>query len=205
MVVMTTKTPTDPRPLLLAAAAQVTPYVERVTPDDLDRPTPCDGWVVRDLLSHLVAVAARVPHVLGGGHPFEVPSQVDDVPDDGLAEAWVARQPTLVASLAADDLLARTVHHPAGEMPAAAAIGTYVSELVTHAWDLAAALGDTSGLDDDLASACLAPMRQALPAGTRDEAWVPFGAVVPVAEDARAVDRLVGWVGRDPRWRPTSS
>lgn len=196
----TSQTKTDPRPLLLAAAAQVTPYVDRVGPDDLDRPTPCDGWVVRDLLSHLVAVSARVPHVLGGGHPSEVPSMVEGVPDDGWAAAWAERQPALATAVADDSLMGRTVHHPAGEMPAPAAIGTYVSELVTHAWDLAVALGDTSGLDDDLAAAVLGPIQQALPAEIRGEDRVPFGEVVPVPEDAPALDRLLGWVGRDPRW-----
>lgn len=197
-----TTTQTDPRPALLAAAAQVTPYVERVTTADLDRPTPCDGWVVRDLLAHLVAVADRVPHILRGGHPTDLPSQVAGVPDDAWATTWAGRQPALAAALDQDGLLGRTVHHPAGEMPAAAAIGTYVSELVTHGWDLAAALGDPTGLDDDLAAACLAPLQQALPAEIRGEAWVPFGAVVPVADDAPALDRLLGWVGRDPRWTP---
>ncbi|MFB9314389.1 TIGR03086 family metal-binding protein [Nocardioides plantarum] len=192
----------DPRPLLLAAAAQVTTYVDRVRLDDLDRPTPCAGWTVRDLLSHLVAVSVRVPHVLRGGHPFEVPSQVEGVADRDWAGAWAERQPELVAALGEDAVLERTVHHPAGDMPAAAAIVTYVSELVTHGWDLAAALGDTSGLDDALAATCLAPLQGALPAGIRDEDRVPFGAVVPVPDDAPALDRLLGWVGRDPRWTP---
>ena len=190
----------DPRPLLLAAAAQVTTYVDRVRVGDLDRPTPCADWPVRDLLSHLVAVAVRVPHILGGGHPFDVPSQVEGVADDAWANAWAERQPALADALREDGLLARTVHHPAGEMPARAAIGTYVSELVTHGWDLAVALGDTSGLDDALAATCLAPLQAALPAGIRDEDWVPFGAVIPVPDDAPALDRLLGWVGRDPRW-----
>ncbi|WP_139978800.1 TIGR03086 family metal-binding protein [Nocardioides litoris] len=201
---MTQQTPplTDPRPALLAAAAQLTPYVEGVGETDLDRPTPCDGWVVRDLLAHLLAVADRVPHVLGGGHPSEVPSMVGGLDDAaGLVAGWTDRQPALAAALADDDLLGRTVHHPAGDMPAAAAIGTYVSELLVHAWDLAAALGDTSGLDDRQAEACLPAIVRALPAEIRGEEWVPFGEVVPVADDARATDRLVAWVGRDPGWR----
>lgn len=203
-----TQSQTDPRPALLAAAGQVTALLDRVGPDDLVRPTPCDGWTVRDLLSHLVAVAGRVPHILAGGHPHDVPSMVEGVADDGWRAAWGERQPAFAAALEPDDLLGRTVQHPAGAMPAGAAIGTYVSELVTHGWDLAVALdaggtrGNVAGLDQSLAEACLAPLRRALPPEIRGEDWVPFGAVVPVAEDAAPLDRLLGWVGRDPAWRP---
>lgn len=31
---------------------------------------------------------------------------------------------------------------------------------------------------------------------------IPFADAVPVPDDAPAVDRLVAWQGRDPRWRP---
>ncbi|MDO9454847.1 TIGR03086 family metal-binding protein [Nocardioides sp.] len=197
---MTTKTLTDPRPLLLAAVAQVTPYVERITAADLDRPTPCDGWAVRELLAHLVAVEVRIPHILGGGHPTDLPSAVSGVADDAWLEAWTSARDALVTALADDDVLGRMVQHPAGDMPAPQALGIYVSEVCVHAWDLATALGDTSGLDDAPATACLEPMRRSLTREMRSESWVPFGPVVEVADDASPYERLVGWCGRDPRW-----
>ncbi len=67
----------------------------------------------------------------------------------------------------------------------------------------AAALDRTSLLDQVLAAACLGPIRSFLPAEPRDA--MPFAAVVPVAEDAPAYDRLLGWYGRDPRWQPEHS
>lgn len=195
-----TTTTTDPRPLLLAAVAQVTPYVARLVPADLDRPTPCDGWPVRDLLAHLVAVEVRLAHIVRGGHPFDLPSRVDDVADDGWLAAWTAAGEELRVALDEPGVLARTIHHPAGTFPAPRALVAYVSEVLVHGWDLGTALGDTSGLSDDLAAACLEPVRAFLPATPRGVPRVPFGAVVPVAEDARTVDRLAGWYGRDPGW-----
>lgn len=199
-----TQTRPDPRPVLLAAAAQVTPLVASVTADDLDLPTPCDGWTVRDLLSHLLAVAERVPHVLGGGHPAEVPTQITGISDDAWSSAWTGRQAAFVAALEQPDVMGRTVHHPAGDMPAGQAIGIYVSELAVHAWDLAASLGDVSGLAPAIAEACLAPMQRALTPEMRDLDQVPFGRVVDVAPDASAYDRLVAWCGRDPQWTPAA-
>ncbi|WP_187366680.1 TIGR03086 family metal-binding protein [Nocardioides dongxiaopingii] len=197
-----TDTGTDPRALVLAAAAQARDRIERVRAADLDRPTPCDGWTVRDLLSHLLAVADRIPALLRGGDPRLLPRTVDGVADDGWAAAWTAREPELAAALAEPDVLGRTVTHPAGPMPAAGAMLAYTSELCTHAWDLAAALGDTTGFDDRLAEPCLAPLRAFLPPEVRGADEVPFGAVVPVDDDRPATERLVAWYGRDPRWRP---
>ncbi len=191
----------DPRPRLLAAARQLTPYVDRIGAADLDRATPCTDWAVRDLLAHLVAVERRIVHVLRGGHPFDLPSQVSGVPDTEWAPAWTAGLRELEDALAEPDVLDRTVAHPAGPLPATVALSVYVSELTAHGWDLAAALGDTSGLDQSLAADSLDAVRRILPAEPRATERIPFGPVVEVPADAPAYERLLGWYGRDPRWR----
>ena len=197
-----TTTPTaDPRPRLLAAARQITPYVERAGLADLDRPTPCPDWAVRDLLAHLVAVGRRIPHILGGGHPFDLPSQVTGVADTGWVPAWTETLGALEQALAEPGVLDRTVAHPAGALPAPMALSVYVSELTVHGWDLASALGDTSGLDHTLAEESLEAVRRILPAEPRATERIPFGPVVAVPDDAPAYERLLGWYGRDPRWQ----
>jgi uncharacterized protein (TIGR03083 family) len=45
----------DVRELDRRAVALVTDVVERVRDGDLGRPTPCEGWTVRDLLRHMAA------------------------------------------------------------------------------------------------------------------------------------------------------
>lgn len=206
---MTTQTPlpptsadrsADPRPLVLRAVEQATPLVAAVTGSDLDHPTPCTDWTVRDLLAHLVAVERRVAHIVRGGHPFDVPSQVTGIEDDRWLDAWQQAATDLRAALDEPDVLERTVAHPLGSFPAPVALGVYAGELATHGWDLAAALDRTSLLDQGLAAACLGPIRAFLPAEPRDA--MPFAPVVPVPEDAPAYDRLLGWYGRDPHWMP---
>lgn len=191
----------DARPAFLAALDQMSALVHRLTSSDLDRPTPCDGWAVRDLLSHLVAVEDRIPHVAGGGSPFEVPSQVDGIADDGWIAAWDERLPRL-RSVATDNAdPARLVNHPAGRMPWAIALGTYASELAVHGWDLARSLGLDDALDQQLAAGVLPQMRRALPAEPRGaEIGVPFGPVVETGPHAVPYAQLVGWLGRDPEW-----
>ena len=48
-----TQNPPDARPLFVSALDQLSLLMNDVTPADLDRPTPCEGWAVRDLLAHL--------------------------------------------------------------------------------------------------------------------------------------------------------
>lgn len=81
------------------------------------------------------------------------------------------------------------------------AVGIYSSELATHTWDLARALGVDAELDQQVAAAVLGPIQDALPAQPRgEEVGIPFGPVVPVADDASSYEQLVGWLGRDPEW-----
>ncbi len=116
------------------------------------------------------------------------------------AADWAEGRATTDAALAAADL-DRIVALPWGEAPVSAAVGSYVSELATHSWDLAVATGREADLDPGLAEASLPIARAKVPAAGRGEG-IPFDPVVEVPDDAPAYDRLVGWNGRDPRWRP---
>jgi len=195
-----TSTLPDTRPLFLQALDQVTPLIADVTPSDLDRPTPCDDWTVRELLGHLVGVGRRIPHIAAGGSSDEVPARTDGVADDGWANSWNDRLGGLRAS-ASGTALDQIVIHPAGRMPWAIALGIYASEMAVHSWDLARALGRDDDLDDSIAAAVVGPMRGALPAEPRvEELGIPFGPVVQVPADAPPYAQLVAWVGRDPEW-----
>ena len=68
-----------------------------------------------------------------------------------------------------------------------------------HSWDLARATGQQPRLDEDFARQMLAGM-QPIEAMLRDSGQ--YGPAVPVADDAPVVDRLMGFVGRDPAWQP---
>ena len=200
-----TQTAPDTRPLFHIALVQIAPLIDGLTVADLDRPTPCSEWTVRELLSHLVAVENRIVHIAGGGKPFEVPSVVEGIADADWSDAWRSRLARVQDALADDALLAREWAHPAGAMPGFQAIAIYASELAVHAWDLARALGRDAELNQDVAAAVVGPITGALPAEPRGaELGVPFGPVVPVAADAPPYARLVAWVGRDPEWTAKS-
>jgi uncharacterized protein (TIGR03086 family) len=191
--------PADPRDALFRAADQAVAVVGLVAPSRLGAPTPCDEYDVRHLTGHVVAVLRRIAYVPGGGHAFDVPSIVLDLPDDGWAAAAAANGADLRAAWADDAVLDRVLRLPWGEVPGRGAALAYVQELTTHSWDLATALGRADVLNPALAEVALAAATRFVPAQPRGGP-IPFEAPVEIADDAPVYDRLVAWLGRDPRW-----
>ena len=194
----------DPRPLLTRALDQAAALIDATRPEDLDRPTPCEGWDVRTLLGHLVGVPRRVAHV-GAGGAFDDVDSMPGVPDGEHAAAFAAARAEVdrVWGLDGSDdtVLDRILTVPWGTMPGRAVGFGYVQEFTVHAWDLATALGRAGELDPALAEAVEGPAHQFLPADTRG-GEIPFGPVVAVPADAGPYERLVGWLGRDPQAVP---
>ena len=187
----------DPRPGFAAVVALGGSVISAVRADQLTAPTPCEAYDVRDLTGHLVAVLQRLAAVARGESPFSVPQEVRGVADDGWRAAWDAAAHEVQAAWTDDAVLARPLVLPFATLPGAVALAIYTGEVTVHTWDLATATGQRPAWDATVVERALATMRQALPAEPRG-GELPFGAVVPVAEDAPAIDRLVGWLGRRP-------
>ena len=167
----------------------------------LGRPTPCPDTTVGDLVDHLGTFAVHFhavarKEIQGGWVPPPPPSAAnleagwrDRIARDllALAEAWRAPSAWDGVTLAGGF-----------EMPAQAAGLVALDELVVHGWDIAVATGQPFE----------PPTREIEAAMTfvttfdapRDGRL--FGPVVPVADDATPLDRLLGLTGRDPSWRP---
>ena len=192
---MTTQQLPDLRPVLMRGFDVADSLVSALTPADLDLATPCDEFAVRDLVDHLVLVVRRVRIVLEG-RPFTdaVVSGATSLRE--LRAAWATALAELRDAAPGFDLT-RLVTAPFGTVPAPMALGMYCGEVTVHSWDLAVAVGRTDLLDPSLAEALVDGARRGIP---EDREGIPFGPVVPVADDAAAYDRLLGWYGRDPKW-----
>ena len=194
----TTQTTTDPRPALASALDQIGRLIEGTDLSHGARPTPCEEWDVDTLVDHLQAVVRRIAAVLDGQPFWSVPRTVEST--DWVAD-WATGRAAADTVLADDDILDREVTVPWGTVTGAGAIGSYIGELTTHAWDLAVATGRAGDLDEALALAPLPGAMAKIPAEPRGEE-IPFGPVVEVGPGATAYERLVAWEGRDPRWSP---
>ncbi len=187
----------DPRPLYAQALDQLQLLAGRLTSADLDRPTPCDAWTVRQLVGHLTAGMERVAVTAAGGDPTAVPAVIQGIDDEGWADALASARAHAERAWADHDLLERLLTVPWGRVPGKIAVAGYAQEAVMHSWDLAVATDHLDLLDPDLGGAALMIAQRAVPAEARGGP-VPFGPVVAVAADADVYVRLAAWLGRRP-------
>ena len=158
--------------------AQLGTLVESVQPADLDRPTPCDDWTVRDLLRHVVQGPANFATTVRGGSPDW--SSSSELPED-----WSS---TFTSH--AEDLRAAWTQHPDTEPGP----DFQTAELAVHAWDLATALDkDTGALDPTVAERGWEVMSAALTPENRGDAFEPARQA---PQDADPYQRLAAFAGR---------
>lgn len=204
----------DPRSAFHRVAEVAVTTVAAVTPDQLDLPTPCDAFAVRELLRHLHMAIARTAALPTAPTPAALPVEDHTIADGEWADA-VARAAADVRRAWADDrVLTREVDLPWMTAPGADVLSLYASEVVVHTWDLARATGQRPVWEDDDVELALAAMRRELPDAERAPMWAevraslppatasarpwadPFADAVEVGAGATPVERLVAWCGR---------
>jgi uncharacterized protein (TIGR03086 family) len=109
----------DPRFLFLRSLDQLEKLAAVITPEVLERPTPCREFDVRDLLGHVVGAVHRIAYVGEGGRALDVSAQVGAVADDDWSGAVARARARVAAAWAQDDALDRIVEMPWGTVPGA--------------------------------------------------------------------------------------
>jgi uncharacterized protein (TIGR03086 family) len=199
----------DVRPFHRVAVQASVDVVAAVTRDDLRRPTPCAGWNLLDLLTHMTvqhhgfAAAAR-----GGGDSPAVwaPDRVAQGVAADPAGTYAAAAADVLDAFAADGVLDATFAlpdlGPGAAFPGAMAIGFHFVDYVAHGWDVARSMGVDFALPDEVVAAAL-PLVFGIPDGefrTMDAA--PFGPAVAAPDGATDLDRMLSHLGRSPGWTP---
>jgi uncharacterized protein (TIGR03086 family) len=196
MAVMTSDA--DTVALLERALDQTAGLIAAIEPGQAGLATPCAGWDVRALVSHLAGRDLRNFLVAARGESPDWSAPDEEIGDDWAAAFADRAAPVHTAWRAAD--LDRPVAGPGGEAPLRARADQQITELAVHDWDLVRATGqDVTGLDPALAEHALNWSHGMLRAEFRGPGKA-FGVEVPVPDDAPVYDRLAGWFGRDPGW-----
>lgn len=190
--------PVDLRPAARRTAALVT----RVEDAQLDDPTPCTEFAVRDLLRHIGNLAVGLQYTARkelGEVTAAAPGSAGDQP---LPDDWRERLPHQLADLAVAWSApgAWTGTTQAGGFALTGTEGGLVTldELVVHGWDLARATGQHYDVDEESLRAVHDFLAGAV---EEDGEQGIFGQIVHVGKDAPLLDQVVGLAGRDPGWR----
>lgn len=171
-------------------AAGFTARATEVPDDAWEQPAPCEGWVARDVVRHLVEWVPSFFRDAGGP---DLPSGSADDP----AGAWTELSDAIQRALDDDATAASTVAHPrAGTHRFDNAVDMFVTgDVLVHTWDLARAAGLDETLDPEEVGRQLAgmePWDEALRSSGQ------YGPRVMVPDGADAQTRLIAFTGRQP-------
>ena len=156
-----------------------------------DNPTPCEGWVARDIVRHMAEWMPAL-FLASVGAPLPELPPVDADP----AATWRALDQALQAALDDPEVATRQVTTPVGAFSVTDAIGQFgLSDVLVHTWDLARA----TGLDEALDPAEVARLLDGLAeVGDALEQSGHYGPRVPVPDDADDQTRALALMGRGP-------
>lgn len=183
--------PSDPAARHRAVAGRFTECV--LGTRDWLAPTPVAEWRAWQVVEHLtewfrgfLASGAGIALARGPG------AQHDPV------GTWQVHTQAVQELFAEPD---RTLADPhVGELPVPEAIDHfYTPDVFMHTWDLARATGQNDRLDPDYCAQLLAGM-EPIEALMRESGQ--YGPRVAVPDDADVQTRMLGFIGRDPQWRP---
>lgn len=178
--------------LLDAARRRALPVLDGITDDQLDAPTPCADYTVRDLLNHLLHVVIEFQQ-LAAKRDADFSATPDRVSTSDWRTSFATQTQRLVEAWAAPGADEGT----SGQMglPATTVGRMALLDLTVHAWDLASATGQPYTPDEATLDALFELVAQMGP--TAREMNV-FGDPVEVPSEATAFHRLLAATGRRP-------
>ncbi len=188
----------NPVELYEAAVQKMLPIIGNVTPGQMEDPTPCSEWSVKNLVIHNLKVAQFTAALVTGdtaGDPMEVMRVEGDLPSEGAGEAFDSATKSVLQAIRAQGATDKAFQTPMGEMTAADLLLRVLGDVVIHKWDLGKATSQDTSIDAGLAQAVYNSIQQDV-AQARDMG--AFGAEVQVPSNAGIQDQLLGLAGRQP-------
>ncbi|WNV88206.1 TIGR03086 family metal-binding protein [Umezawaea sp. Da 62-37] len=175
-----------------AVAGAFTDRVRGVAAGGWDAAAPCEGWVARDVVRHLVE---WFPVFLKSGAGVDLPKG-PSVDEDPVA-AWTTHSDGVQALLDDPATAEKVLSNPnTGDVPLDRAIAMfYTNDVFMHTWDLARATGQDERLDPDK---CAELVEGMLPMDGVLRSSGHYGPRVEVPDDADPQTRMLAFIGRTP-------
>lgn len=188
---------------LAPAADTLADLVAGISDEQLTAPTPCPLYTLGDLLDHVEGLALAFT-LAARKEPIDPANAAPSGDATRLGDDWRTRIPERLVALseAWQEPVAWTGMTSVGgiELPGEMAGASALDELVLHGWDVARGSGQPYDIDEDSITGARAFVEVFSQPGTEEMRGEIFAPVVPVPDDAPALDRLLGLGGRDPHW-----
>lgn len=183
----------DPAEDAISAMAIFGRVLLQVDDEDLENETPCEGWDVQALISHVVLGDAAVP-LLFAGEPLAATMTIDtSILGPNPVATWRGTALAAIEAFRVPGAMEQMVDHPAGPRPGAVVARFRLVDLLGHSWDLATAIGVEVDIPEELAEAALDflyPMLDQI----KDSQI--FAEPIAPPENSSAVFRFLGLLGR---------
>lgn len=151
----------------------------------------CEGWSIREVLNHSIAVTTKFTEFASGRTDAPRTPRADLLGDDHLAAVVLAARDSRSAWSSVDE--SRRCVLPFGSFSASAAAGINLVDVLAHTWDIAAAISvELDEHDAVWASGLTAAV--ALIGNQRDPAH--YAPEVATAPTASPMVRFLGFLGR---------
>ncbi len=172
-------------------ARRFTERAREVPADAWDNPAPCEGWVARDVVRHMVE---WMPSMVLAGPGLDVPDGPS--PDDDPVGAWETMSDAIQAALDDPEVAAKEFDMRIGRQSVESAVATFiVGDVLVHTWDLARA----TGLDETLDPGEVHSMYEGmLPLDAVLRTSGHYGPRVAMPDDANEQTKMIAFTGRQP-------
>jgi uncharacterized protein (TIGR03086 family) len=181
--------PMDPLAQLDRLGPVLGGVVAGIRPDQLDAPTPCAGFAVRDVLEHMIGGATAFAAAFRGE-----PAPTGEAATGDPLERFGPALDDLVAAIRAPGALDRTVTAPFGDVPGDAFARFVVLDGLVHGWDLAVATGRPYDPPAELVAEVDGFARDAIVPAMREAEM--FAAAETTPADASPIEQLAAFTGR---------
>lgn len=174
------------------------------TPGDLTKPTPCAGWTLHDLLTHMATQHYGFAAAAEGDGDLRHWKEIS-LGDEPIA-AYRASVDRVLEAFAAPDLADRKFPLPEFSteltFTAEQALSFHFVDYVVHTWDVARTLGQPVRFGKEVLDAALR-VAESVPDGPfRDEPGAPFARALDTTGTS-GLDTVVALLGRSPSWSGT--
>ncbi len=171
----------DFKPQHRRALAQAGEIVAHVHAGDLARATPCAGWDLQALLTHMIGQNDGFAAAVTAGDAPRSAYTRPAVTASDLAPDWHRSADRVLAAFAdahSDDEVLLIEINPDSTVPVATAVGMHLLDTVIHTWDVASSLGSAYRPDDELLTIVAAGAKRVPAGASRTEPGAAFAPAV---------------------------